>query len=174
MNLEQCRKKAIDANAADRAEFVLVNRQGLRSRCRWEDADMGIFRVLDRPKHLKGQLLSTRLYQDDDVLTVEEFDPDPGWALTFKFAGGGVHVELEYAGGDQAIRAGIGLTWTTLGRQLTEKLGEGRLPEALGQEALMLSAIQGGAPLTAYEGKYLRIAPAAAGSGLTMTAHVEW
>lgn len=97
-----------------------------------------------------------------------------GWKLNFKFEGKGTVIDLEYDGAAEAIRLALGLTWATVGPQLTRRLGEGRLPEGLGEEALMLSAIHGGAPLAAYEGEYLRIRPSAAAAGLSTKVHVEW
>lgn len=97
-----------------------------------------------------------------------------GWRLTFKFSGQGTEVDLAYEGNEQAIQLGLGMTWLTLGHQLTRRLGAGQLPEELGPEALMLSAIHGGAPMSAYEGKYLRIEPSAQTSGLSTSVHVEW
>jgi hypothetical protein len=73
MDIFQCQRKAIDEDAADRAEFDMVNAGGLRSHCKWEDADMGLFRVLDRPKHLVGRLLHVSIFEGDDGLTVENF-----------------------------------------------------------------------------------------------------
>lgn len=97
-----------------------------------------------------------------------------GWKLSFKYEGQGTSVDLEYVGGEQAVRFGLGFTWVTLGQQLMHRLGVGSLPEGLGEEALMLSAIYAGAPLSAYKGQYLRIEPIARVSGLSTSVHVEW
>lgn len=97
-----------------------------------------------------------------------------GWKLTFKFSRPGMVIDLEYVGSQQAIRTGIGLTALAVGEQLTRRLGAGQLPEGLGEEALMLSAIHGGAPMTAYEGKFLCIEPVTQVTGLSTSVHVEW
>lgn len=97
-----------------------------------------------------------------------------GWKLTFKFDGEGTRIDLKYVGVDQAIRLGLGQTWLMMGPQLTSRLGAGQLPDGLGEEALMLSAIHGGAPVAAYAGQFLRIEPVAQVSGLSTSVHVEW
>ena len=84
MNLLEAQRKAIEENAADSAEFDLVA-NGRRSRCRFEDADMGIFKVLDRPAHLVGKLLLVSELARDDGFTVENFTVPKQLPSNFKF-----------------------------------------------------------------------------------------
>jgi hypothetical protein len=58
MNIRQAQQEAIEHNATDTAEFDIANDHGSRSHCRWEDAEKGIFRVLDGPTHLRGKTLT--------------------------------------------------------------------------------------------------------------------
>jgi len=69
MTPEQAQREAIRLGG-DGVEFDLVTKNG-RSRCRFEDVDLDVFTVLDRPKHLVGKTLMLSDLWDDDGFTVE-------------------------------------------------------------------------------------------------------
>ena len=83
MTLEQAQREAIRRDA-DSAEFDLVTRSG-RSHCRFEDADMGVFRVLDRPAHLAGKAMFVSSLTGDDGYWVENFSvPAKGRGMAYE------------------------------------------------------------------------------------------
>ena len=97
-----------------------------------------------------------------------------GWRLTFNFRGGGTVIDLEYVGSRQAIQVGLGLTALMLGEQLQRRFGAEHLPDGFVEEALLLSGIKSGGPMTEYKGKFLRVEPVPKASGLSASVHIEW
>jgi len=71
MNIYDTQREAIRRNAADAAEFDLVFKGG-RSRCRFEDADLGIVRILDHPERLKDKIFQIGTFGDEGF-SVENF-----------------------------------------------------------------------------------------------------